>query len=1029
MAILRYKKTISNALKIVTLSIVVVIGTKHLAVAQKIPHEFQPGSPISAQQMNENFQVAASKLRKGTVDCATEKISDKLKEFNYLVIQGICTENLNIDWINRDVPENWQWDNMTALTSMVLLVGNSEDGLDEIKAEFSDTPVIRTEGQLALGLMDLKITNGEGVKGDWGAMIGLKRVTIQGSSKAGLNISRGIGYVEESTFDDNEHGIVAEYNSSLKVVGSNINNSNRVGIGVWHGSNALIGDSPEKDQDGVLTSDGNVINGAEVGTWVADSSFVKMIGNEVRCYTNTGVGVSEASTLDLGVDWDQAEYDDDGTNPLSYLNSNYGTNKLLYGNLIDGTECNGITRRNWHHGVQVREASVMRMFRTITENNNQHGIYAEGNSSITLGGGNEIKNNGRHGLSLNETTLNQWSHHQELEPTVISGNGEDAFDLASSTIHLNGGRISNEVTDETISDSNRMVISGHRNGINARNSRITLQRVDIQDNAQTGIRLTDNSVLNVWRDGATITGNGLDTNDWDGFAPGLQLDKNSSASIDRLEVSGNGRGILVERGSVIDGGWKNDNDPSLPDYMIEIKNNKLWGLEVNKGSTVNLRNLEVSGNSKTPKPNENGQPYATAINIGDASVGDLRDSLITDNAGRAISIRGNSKVDLRNVIISGNSLTQQTNGDGSSYYAETLRIDEGSTGSLRSSTVTGNGGQVIDIRNNSKFNINETTIAGNGLSDDSGEFSFRGINVQNHSHLDFDNSTLTHNTKDTALEITNYSIGHINNVDITNTNGRAFNAWRLADVGFNNGNIDSSDNDCIGIGESRVGFNNVSTIKTGGVCINALSYVYFNNITSLEVTNGDMHINDISQVDVHNSQISSKYGINLRNASSINVRDSTITATYVEGDNSNGANGIEASRNSKISIGAWGNSGEGSIITGVAFPLKVRDSSQLEIFSPVNLTSNLGWNEIQVEQGSSLDVGGDESMPVQDVSYTIQLQQETKANLSDKWKFGQINCSNHNDMNNNPIYRNAVIYRNSSPTADEGIDGNCIIAN
>ena len=202
----------------------------------------------------------------------------------------------------------------------------------------------------------------------------------------------------------------------------------------------------------------------------------------------------------------------------------------------------------------------------------------------------QIKDNGRHGFSLRETTLNQWSGQQELEPSVVTGNGEDAFDLSSSVIHLRGGRISDEFTGELIqaSENRRFVISGHRNGISARNSRITLERVDVQNNDQTGIRLTDNSVLNVWRDGATITGNGLNTDDWDGFAPGLQIDKNSSASIDMLEVSGNGRGILVE-GSIIDGGWKDENDTSLPDYMITIKDNKLWGLEISKGSTVNLK--------------------------------------------------------------------------------------------------------------------------------------------------------------------------------------------------------------------------------------------------------------------------------------------------------------------------------------------------------------------------------------------------------------------------------------------------------
>jgi len=442
---------------------------------------------------------------------------------------------------------------------------------------------------------------------------------------------------------------------------------------------------------------------------------------------------------------------------------------------------------------------------------------------------------------------------------------------------------------------------------------------------------------------------------------------------------------------------------------------------------VNLRNLEVSGNSKTQEPNENGTYYTNAIRIGDGSVGDLRDSLITENGGRAIHIEGNSRLDMRNLTISNNGLLKETDENGGSFYKGTIRVSEGSSGQLRSATVTGNGGSTIDIRNNSKFNIRDNTITGNGLSD-GGDYWHPGINVQNHSHLDFDDSTLTHNNQSNALEIAHYSIGHINNVNITNTEARAFNARELSDVNFNGGSLTSSENDCIGVEKSKANFNEMSKLETGGICISRQSDVNFNNIDLVDVMNGNMFINDLSRVEVHNSEIKSKYGIAL-DTSYIGIRNSTITSTYMEGDSSNGANGIEASRDSRISIGAHGNSGEGSIITGVAFPLKVRDSSQLEIYSPINLTSTLGWNEIQVEQGSKLDLGGDENMLLQNDNYTIQLQQETKANLSDKWEFGQINCSNHNDINNNSIYRDAVIYRNGSPTADENIDANCIIAN
>jgi len=121
----------------ILLTSTVMVGMCQTASAQRIPYEFQEGGVISAEQMNENFQVAASKLRKGTVDCSNgETISDKLKEFNYLVIKGTCTENLNIDWLNREnIPESWDWDSVTGISQFVLLTGDPSDGADGITAK------------------------------------------------------------------------------------------------------------------------------------------------------------------------------------------------------------------------------------------------------------------------------------------------------------------------------------------------------------------------------------------------------------------------------------------------------------------------------------------------------------------------------------------------------------------------------------------------------------------------------------------------------------------------------------------------------------------------------------------------------------------------------------------------------------------------------------------------------------------------------------------------------------------------------
>ena len=958
-----------------------------LVLAQKVPHSFEEGGIISAQQMNDNFLVAASKLRKGTVDCTDaspenhESISEKLKDYNYLVINGVCTENVIIDFMNRDVPDNWEWDNMTAFTSMVLLTGTPDDGVDDgITAVDQGARVIDIDGPVAVGLKDLTISGGEGIRGQFGAMIGLQRVTVNNSSKDGLRITRGMGFVNESTFNTNESGITAEYNSTLEVLSSEILNSNDFGIRVTEGSNALVGREPDYDSNDdpdFSSSQGNQIRGGRTGVIVADASFLRMMGNEVSCYTNTGVYAGETSTLDLGMFFENAEIDDDSSHPLHPDNPAYNTNKLYYGNLIDGAVCNGEARRDWHHGIQVREASALRMYRTIIKNNVQHGVYSEGNSSITLGGGNEIKDNGRHGFSLRETTLNQWSGQQELEPSVVTGNVEDAFDLSSSVIHLRGGKISDEFTGEEIqaSENRRFVISGHRHGISARNSRITLDRVDIDNNVETGIRVTDNSILNVWRDGARIRGNGVNSVDgWNGKAPGLQIERNSAASVDMLEVSDNGRGVQVDRSSSFSGGWKDENDTNLPNYMVLIKDNLHFALEVRFNSHLDLRNIEISGNNINPdETGDNGETYYDhTIIIEGNSNGDIRDGLISGNGSEAIRVRENSNIEIRNTLIENNNNFKETDNSGNSYHRDTIRIESSSGAQFRNSQITNNYGRTLNVSHNSELSIRDNTIISGNGKDSGGVDSYKGIEVSDFSIIDFDNSTLIHDAEWNSVGISNNSKGGFNGSQITNTLG-------------------------------------------GGININENSKLEVEGLTVTTTGNGQ--------------------GISLWDHSTLHMRNSTISSTYTFEETccgdpfTNGSNGVEASNDSRISLGAWGNSDAGSTITGAAFPLKVRESSQLEIYSPINLTSTLGWNEIQVEQGSKLDLGGDENMLLQDVSYTIQLQQETKANLSDKWEFGQINCSNHNDINNNSIYQDAVIYRNGSPTADENIDGNCIIAN
>ena len=361
----------------------------------------------------------------------------------------------------------------------------------------------------------------------------------------------------------------------------------RVGIGVWLGSNGLIGNEPDTDENGDIdfnSSNGNTITGSKYGVWIADSSFARLIGNNIKCFSNSGVGVSEASSLDLGVNWEQADFNEND-NPMHYLNLNYNTFKLKYGNIIDGALCSGLDRDDWQNGVQVRESSSMRMYRNKIINNTASGIYVEYESTVVLAGGNEIKDNDENGFSLESASLNQFSGEQGIEPSIVENNGESAFNLDSSDLILRGGSVWDESSNNQ-NLSNRFVISGHEVGIKALNgSLIELQRVDIRNNTKKGIEISKNSTLSTnlnrnesVEDGVVIENNGPNNGDCSNsdYGPGLEIEDNSVADLGLIKVIGNCDEIRVTKNSSLKGG--STGDDSNIDYGLIIQNNKIWNL-------------------------------------------------------------------------------------------------------------------------------------------------------------------------------------------------------------------------------------------------------------------------------------------------------------------------------------------------------------------------------------------------------------------------------------------------------------------
>ena len=66
------------------------------ALAQSLPHTFSSNTAAKASEVNANFTYLLERIetRKTTVSCPTDSITNALKDYNHILISGICSENL-----------------------------------------------------------------------------------------------------------------------------------------------------------------------------------------------------------------------------------------------------------------------------------------------------------------------------------------------------------------------------------------------------------------------------------------------------------------------------------------------------------------------------------------------------------------------------------------------------------------------------------------------------------------------------------------------------------------------------------------------------------------------------------------------------------------------------------------------------------------------------------------------------------------------------------------------------------------------
>ncbi|HIG77711.1 MAG TPA: hypothetical protein EYQ48_07460 [Candidatus Lambdaproteobacteria bacterium] len=76
-------------------------------MGQSLPHTFTANTAAKANEVNANFQYLLNKFgtRKTAVNCYSGKsIANALKNYNHLVITGLCNENIVLDASESNQP-------------------------------------------------------------------------------------------------------------------------------------------------------------------------------------------------------------------------------------------------------------------------------------------------------------------------------------------------------------------------------------------------------------------------------------------------------------------------------------------------------------------------------------------------------------------------------------------------------------------------------------------------------------------------------------------------------------------------------------------------------------------------------------------------------------------------------------------------------------------------------------------------------------------------------------------------------------
>ena len=390
------------------------------AMGQSLPHTFSANTAAKASEVNENFTYLLERFgtRKTTVNCYSgESITTALKNYNHIVISGVCTENISLDG--------------ETLPHRVVILEGSSSASDGITASSSASPVIDINYHVFVRVKKLTLKGGQmGLKVRRNGIALISNSIVESNSGYGIcACGTSFMFSESNTIRNNSgNGIYATDNAEVNIKSNTISgHSGGSSITITQGAYALINSNTitgSSGQNAVEISRGssatiksNTIQSAYIGISVQDSSHAILKNNTVN--SNSGLKVDNNASVILA----------EG-NTFSN-NSEYGIRVWLAGSLVmwGGAQLTSPTTisGNTKGPIRVDEGGSAYLS-NLTLASQSKGIIIQNGNFVKLDNV-TITGSGEYGIRV-------WGTNIGLEDSTISGSTNAEIFAKFSTINL-----------------------------------------------------------------------------------------------------------------------------------------------------------------------------------------------------------------------------------------------------------------------------------------------------------------------------------------------------------------------------------------------------------------------------------------------------------------------------------------------------------------------------------------------------------------------------------------------------------------